>query len=179
MSFSVLYQEYAQVYQTQQPEDSNCSETNPVVNSMPLLLWLTHPIHYCRVVPLVCFLSLSHRSPTHRSKQPAFILVAQKNPFLHLIYMLFFPAALLRLHIEISFLPVSYIQKSLQVKKDKAFSDNLCGINMSLLKKCSACSASSCLFSLKRIPGLFPVSHMVWDLSPKLYLKITIQRQLQ
>lgn len=38
MSFSILYQEYAQVYQTQQPEDSNCGETNPVVNSIPLLL---------------------------------------------------------------------------------------------------------------------------------------------
>lgn len=67
-------------FTTQQPEDSNCGETNPVVNSIPLLLRLTHPIHHCRVALPVCFVLLSHRSPTQGSKEPAFILVAQKNP---------------------------------------------------------------------------------------------------
>lgn len=54
------------------------------------------------VAMLVCFLSLSHRSPTQESKQPAFILVAQKNPLLHLIYISFFPVVLFRLHIEMN-----------------------------------------------------------------------------
>lgn len=174
MSFSILYQEYAQVYQTQQPEDSNCGKTNPV-NSIPLLLRLTHPIHYSREVPLVCFLSLSHRSPTQGSKQPAFFLVAQKIHSSTWFICSSSQQCYLDYTQKSALLPISYIQKSLQVKKDKAFSDNLCGINTSLLNKCSACSASSCLFSLKRIPGLFPVSHMVWALSPKLHLKITIQ----
>lgn len=88
MPFSILYQEYAQVYQTQQPKDSNCGETNPVVNSIPLLLRLIHPIHYCRVALLVCFLLLSHRSPTQGSKQAAFILVAQKKSTPHDLYVL-------------------------------------------------------------------------------------------
>lgn len=33
MAISILYQEYTQVYQTQQPEDSNRGEINLVVNS--------------------------------------------------------------------------------------------------------------------------------------------------
>lgn len=162
MQFSIIHQEYAQVYKTQQPEDSNCGETNLVVNSIPLLLRLTHPIHYYRVALLVCFLSLSHRSPTQGSKEPAFTLVAQKNPLLHLIHIFFFPAVLVRLHIEISFCPDQLYTEELADKKNhKAFSDNLCGINKTLLSKCSACSASSYLFSLKTIPGPFPVSHTV------------------
>lgn len=59
MPLSVLYQEYAQVYQTQQPEDSNRGETNPVVNSIPLLLRLTHPIHYCSGPACVLFVTES------------------------------------------------------------------------------------------------------------------------
>lgn len=120
MSFSILYQEYAQVYQTQQPEESKCGETNLVANSLPLLLRLTHPIHYCREALFVCFLLLSHRSPTQGSKQPAFILVAQKNPLLHLICMLF-PAVLLRLHTEISFPPNQLYTEERAGKKRQSF----------------------------------------------------------
>lgn len=68
---SILYQEYAQVYQTQQPEDSNCGEINPIVNSIPFLLVLTHPIHYCNGPACVLFVAESQKP--HTGKQIASI----------------------------------------------------------------------------------------------------------
>lgn len=71
MPLSNFYQEYAQVYQTQQPEDSNCGETNPIVNSIPLLLRLTYPIHYCSGPACVLFVAESQKP--HTGKKTASI----------------------------------------------------------------------------------------------------------
>lgn len=62
---------------------------------------------------------------------------------------------------SIHFLPDQLYSEEFAVKKDKAFSDNLCGTNKSLLNKCFyvqpivACSFTVKSTNVKKIPGPF------------------------
>lgn len=79
MPLSNLYEEYAQVYQIQQPEDSNCGENNPIVNSISLLLRLTYPIHYCSGPACMIFVAESQKPHTGKKTASIYIGVTEKS----------------------------------------------------------------------------------------------------